>query len=500
MIRLDKLINPYNEIYNDFLSDESKLSGKADYTAFPKSTDDICKILDIAREKKLNVTVQGSLTGITAGAVPLDGGIIINLSKMNNIGEIEIRDNSAFLDVAPGVILSDIRNKLDKENYFFTPDPTEQSASIGGMISSNASGAISYGYGSVRNWIDELEIVTPMGYILKLKRGDNFLSGNHFSIKTEDGHTIEGDIPNIRQVNVKSAAGLYLRPNMDIIDMFIGMEGVLGIITNAVIKAIKYPVICGLGVFFNNEDAALDFVEKIKNTNIDVVAIEFFNNDALKLLEYMIKKKDAFSDISSINLNYVAAVYLEIHSKEAEMDEQIEKLMSIIEEFNITDEQTWCGFSKKEIDKLKYFRHSFPESVNMLICEKKKNSPAITKLGTDMSVPDEFLKNILNKYNTELKKTNLRSVIFGHIGNNHLHVNIIPENESEYILGKKLYFDLAQYVVSIGGSISAEHGIGKIKKDFLAVMYSEAEINGMKKIKLIFDPSNILNKGNLFNI
>ena len=147
-----------------------------------------------------------------------------------------------------------------------------------------------------------------------------------------------------------------------------------------------------------------------------------------------------------------------------------------------------------------FFRHAIPESVNMLIDQRKKTYPLITKLGTDMSVPDDELKTVMDMYTSMLKENNLQSAIWGHIGDNHLHVNILPNNEDEYLLGKKLYEQWAREVTKLGGAVSAEHGIGKIKAEMLRIMYGDHNISQMKKLKLQLDKQGLLGIDNLFNM
>jgi D-lactate dehydrogenase (cytochrome) len=138
--------------------------------------------------------------------------------------------------------------------------------------------------------------------------------------------------------------------------------------------------------------------------------------------------------------------------------------------------------------------------VNLLIGERKHTSPDLTKLGTDMSVPDDRLSEAIVMYNADLTDSELESVIFGHIANNHLHVNILPNDQSEYDRGKALYLGWAEQVVGWGGSVSGEHGIGKIKAPFLMLMYGGQGIDEMRALKRLFDPDMLLNCGDLFEV
>lgn len=493
----------FSHIYTDYISDESKTAGNCSFIVFPETEEDIKSSLAEAKEKNLSVTVQGGLTGITGGAVPY-GGAVINLSKFKNIYNFTEKDVYATLSCNPGVLLSDIREYLKNTDYFFPNDPTETSASIGGMVSCNSSGALSYSYGSIRNWILGLKIILPDGDTITLKRGENFAKDTEFSVTTDSGNTISGNLPRIHYVDIKSAAGYYIRPNMDIIDLFIGMEGTFGIISEITLKLIhKYRYTTGIVIFFPQEETALSFVHSVRGEgefpSLNANAIEFFDSNSLSLTNRMKKERDMFSELNEIKPEYKSAIYIEFQrNTEEETDESIENLYNILDSLNISDENTWCAFTDREIPLLKLFRHAIPESVNTLIGEIKRSEPSVTKLSTDMSVPDRYLDFVFDLYKTDLKSSGLDYVIFGHIGNNHLHVNIIPHSKEEYSKGKELYKKWAKIITEKGGSVSAEHGIGKIKKDFFSIMFSQAEIEEMKKLKNIFDKNNILSRGNLF--
>ncbi len=164
------------------------------------------------------------------------------------------------------------------------------------------------------------------------------------------------------------------------------------------------------------------------------------------------------------------------------------------------EDDTWCATTPRELEPLKAFRHAPPEAVNHLIGERKRRIPELTKLGTDMSVPDSELEAVMAMYREGLRQAGLQSVIFGHIGNNHVHVNILPETLEDYARGKALYLDWAEQVVARGGAISAEHGIGKLKIPFLRLMYGEEGIAQMRALKRVFDPDMLLNPGTLFDV
>ena len=229
------------------------------------------------------------------------------------------------------------------------------------------------------------------------------------------------------------------------------------------------------------------------------VAIEYFDADALALLRRVRNESSAFEKIPALRPHFHSAIYTEFHG---ESDEALEEVMlQVLEELVAlggNEDDTWCATTPRELEPLKAFRHATPEAVNFLIGQRKREIPELTKLGTDMAVPDNALLPVMAMYRAALAAAGLESVIFGHIGNNHLHVNILPRDMEEYARGKTLYLAWAEQVVTRGGSVSAEHGIGKLKLPFLRLMYGEERIAEMRALKALFDPQAMLNPGTLF--
>ena len=506
------LVKAWSRDYEDYLHDESRRIGSADSISFPTCEAEVSEIINsfsdamnIAPDQKLNITIQGARTGIVAGAVP-QGGHVLNMSHMKNISQID--NENGRLTVQPGVLLSEIQSAVSKEGFFFPPDPTETSASIGGMVACNASGAMSFAYGPTRNWIDSLRVVLSDGSTLFLKRSENYAQDRSFSLITENGRIIAGDLPYYILPNVKSAAGYYVSDNMDLIDLFIGMEGTLGVVSEIGLRLTLRPkAVAGLAVFLPSEEAALKLVRILRGEIVDgfeqmtarPVAIEFFNCDALDMLRRAKSNYPAFEAIPALKPHFHTAIYTEFHGEnEDELEEAVMQAMDAIVALGGNDDDTWYATSDREMQPLKAFRHAIPEAVNLLIDERKRNCPELTKLGTDMSVPDTHLETVLSMYKTGLSEEDLESVIFGHIGNNHVHVNILPKNMDDYERGKSLYLRWAGQILDLGGSVSAEHGIGKIKAPFLKMMYGDEGIAQMRALRQLFDPDMILNPGNLF--
>ncbi|MHC4887113.1 MAG: FAD-binding oxidoreductase [Planctomycetota bacterium] len=526
-----QLILPFEETHAEYLRDESRRAGVADSISFPRSEVEVAEILRACSAEGTAVTVQGGRTGIAAGAVP-EGGHVLNLSRMQGITGLGRSGNGETwcLRVEPGLPLSELRLALEHLRFpesawdeesrrnlevvrrvgaegpalWFAPDPTETSASIGGMAACNASGALTFRYGATRNHIESLRMVLADGEVVSLRRGETVASGRAFSLTTEGGRVIAGDLPAYSVPAVKSAAGYQVAEDLDLVDLFLGMEGTLGVITELGLRLQPRPEArIGMVVFLPTEDATLSLVRRLREGALEVtpVAMEFFNARTLDLLRAARAEGSAFGSLPDLPDRLHTALYLEFHGEDAHMLEgQVLALEPILEELGGSSDDTWYGENKRHIQVLKEFRHAPPESVNLQIDRNRATCPGLTKLGTDMSVRDEDLEWVMALYNGDLREAGLDYVIFGHIGNSHVHVNIIPRSMEEYDRGKALYLSWAKQIVARGGSVSAEHGIGKLKVPFLELMVGGEGISEMRRLKACFDPQGLLSQGNLFEV
>jgi len=518
----NSLIKSINEEFSEYLKDESRMIGTAESISFPKSEEEVVKIINEVYSKGIPITFQGARTGLSAGAVPQTGHIM-NLSRMNSINGMRRDEKGNFyLTCQAGTILSQLRKQIEGRKFdisnwtiaskkafeefcnapehFFSPDPTESSATIGGMVACNASGARSYLYGPTRKYVTAVKIVLYNGDTLSIRRGEVFANGRHLKLVTDQGHRINAVLPGYQMPKTKNASGYYIENDMDAIDLFIGSDGTLGIITEIEIKLLPLPkIMWGISCCFEKESAAIEFVIALREQIKDIAAIEFFDENSLNILRIQKDENPAFSKLLPIEKRINTIIYIELHCENEKLAvENLVKIARLINESGGNEEDTFVARNDTDRDNLYFFRHAVPESVNMLIDKRKKKDPVITKLGTDMSVPDEYLKHIINMYRSMLKDYGLESAIWGHIGNNHLHVNILPNNEEEYKKGKALYNEWAANITRLGGAVSAEHGVGKLKANYLTVMYGEKHINEMAALKAVFDPKGLLCAGNMF--
>jgi D-lactate dehydrogenase (cytochrome) len=509
--------------FPDGLRDESRRTGTADGIAFPTSRAELCALLREAARAGRRITIQGARTGIAAGAVP-DGGLVINLSRMDRILGVTFGpQGEARIRAQAGLTLQALRNFLDGAaedtthwdpasraalatlrtgRWMFTPDPTETSASLGGMAACNASGACSFAYGAIRRHIHRLSVALPDGDLLELERGVQTASGRQFRLTTGSGRVLAGALPAYELPAVKNAAGYYAAPDMDLLDLFIGSEGTLGVIAEIELTLIpRPPLTLGVVCFLPDEPRALDLVEWLRTPPPPPgaqrpVAIEYFDRGVLDLLR---TARSQGAHLPPMADHWHEAVYVEYAvADDAALDACSAALAHWIESRGGSPDDTWASCDDLGRQRMKEFRHAAPEYVNLRIAERKRQHAGLTKLGTDLAVPDAFLRPVMALYRRDLAAAGLEYVVFGHIGDNHVHVNILPRDMQEYAQGKALYEAWARQVVAWGGSVSAEHGIGKLKTNLLQVMYGAGGIDQMRALKKLFDPAGLLGTGTLF--
>ncbi|MDQ3750532.1 MAG: FAD-binding oxidoreductase [Acidobacteriota bacterium] len=485
----------------DYLTDASNLQGGfSDKLFIPESREEIAEILKEANREKIPVTVSGARTGTVGGAIPF-GGYVISLEKLNRINEI----NENFAVVESGVILNDLQKAVEAKNLFYPPDPTEWSCQIGGTVATNASGARSFKYGATRKFVQKLEIVLASGDLLNLKRGEAFARNGFVELKAKSGNLIKAKLPTYQQPNVrKNTSGYFSAENLDAIDLFIGSEGTLGVITKIELSLLKKPqgFLSGI-VFFKDEKDLLEFVEearrfsfetrenpiqnpksKIQNP-IDATVLEYFDKNSLDFI------REKFPETPE---NVQGAIFFEQETTVETEDALFEQWSNLLEKHKAELDDSWFTTSEQDLVKMREFRHALPVAVNERIVRYKQR-----KIGTDMAVPDERFAAFLKFYKQKLTASGLDFVIFGHIGDNHLHANILPKTDDEAKKAKHLYGRFVAQAIMFGGTISAEHGIGKLKSKYLNVQYGERYLSEMAELKKTFDPNGILGRGNMFD-
>jgi D-lactate dehydrogenase (cytochrome) len=300
----------------------------------------------------------------------------------------------------------------------------------------------------------------------------------------------------------KHAAGYFVEPGMDAVDLFIGSEGTLGVVVEAELKLLPKPesLLSGV-VFFDAEENLLAFVREVRDeslrtraaqttraesdgSSIDARALEYFDAESLHLLR---------AKYDSIPANAAGAIFFEQETTEATEEMLMTAWLALLERHGALLDASWFATQERDQDRLREFRHQLPVLVNEWLAQHSQR-----KVSTDMAVPDERFAVMLNFYRETLRASGLQFVIFGHIGDNHVHVNILPRDDAEATRSREIYLTFIRRAVSDGGTISAEHGVGKLKRAYLRELYGDAHLREMAALKRAFDPACILGRGNIF--
>jgi len=438
------------EAIADYAHDESSVEPHyPEVVIKAETTEEVSKILSLANRERIPVTPRGGGTGLCGGAVPVYGSVLLSLEKMNRI--LELDEENLMVTVESGVLIMDLHAYVEKRGFLYPPDPGQKMGTIGGNISTNAGGMRGVKYGVTRDFVQGLEVVLATGEVI------------HLGGKT-----------------VKNSTGYSL------IDLIIGSEGTLGVVTKAILRLVPLPKInvTLYAPYESLQDASRTVSEIIKN-KIVPPAVEFIDQSSILVAERHLRRPMPRNDTPAYLL-----VRIEGNDKEA-VNADYDAVADICLKNNALDvlvadtkasqEKVWEGRSCI-IDAAK--AEGF---IEVLDCVVPRNR-----------IPDliKGLNDIAEKYKVECQN-------FGHAGDGNVHTNVLKKNMSDEEWNKKvpeLIEEVYKLSISLGGTISGEHGIGLIRKRFLPMTLNKKQIELMMGIKRTFDPNNILNPGKIFDL
>ncbi len=418
--------------------------------AFPQTVEDIKKIVIFANKNKLPLTPSGGRTGLSAGASAFNKELVVSLERMNKI--LSFNEIDQTIEVEAGVTTQEVQKFAVKKELYYPIDlASKGSSQIGGNIATNAGGIHVIRYGSTKNWVKGLKIVTGAGKVLNLNKG-----------------------------LTKNATGYNLK------DLIVGSEGTLGFVVEATLQLTQRPLrssvmLIGINDISNSVSILSLFRQKVK-----INAFEFFSTSSVQYITR--KNKKGFP----INNKYPYYLIIDI---EASTDRDLEKIHKIYQDAIENDLIGQAIISQTDSQSISLWnlRENITEAISEFVTYKN-----------DVSVKTSHIPKFINDIEEILQReyTDFCTVLFGHIGDGNIHINILKPkdyNEREFLdICKKASTKLFKVVAKYRGSISAEHGVGLVKKPYLNYTRTAEEINIMKKIKRIFDPNNILNPGKVF--
>jgi len=434
----------------DYAHDESSAAPHCpEVVVRAENTEEVSQILSLANNEKIPVTPRGGGTGLCGGAIPIFGGILLSLEKMNRI--VELDEENLMVTVEPGVFVMDLHAYVEKHGFLYPPDPGQKMGTIGGNISTNAGGMRGVKYGVTRDFVQGLEVVLPTGHVVNL-----------------GGKT------------VKDSTGYSL------VDLIVGAEGTLGVVTKAILRLVPLPKMnVTLYVPYVNLQDASKTVSKVIKNKIVPPAIEFVDQPSVQVAERHLKRLMPRNDAPAYVL-----VRIEGNDRD-EIDADYEAVGKICLENNALD--VLVADTQREQEKIWEGRSC--------IIEAAKAEGFIEVL--DCVVPRNRIPELIKGLNEIAKKYGVECQNFGHAGDGNVHTNVLKKNMTDDEWNTKVpnlieeVYDLSVY---LGGTISGEHGIGLIRKRFLPIAKDAKQIELMKGIKKVFDPNKTMNPGKIFDL
>ncbi|OGQ47641.1 MAG: glycolate oxidase subunit GlcD [Deltaproteobacteria bacterium RIFCSPLOWO2_02_44_9] len=417
-----------------------------DAVVFPKSAEEISLILKLANREAFPVIPRGAGSGFSGGSLPVEGGVVVSLERMNKILKIDT-DNLVAI-VEPGVVTGDFQEEAENMGLFYPPDPSSlKFCTIGGNIAECAGGPRAVKYGVTKDYVLGLEVVLPTGEIIN--------------------------------TGVQTAKGVV---GYDLTKLIVGSEGTLGIVTKAVLKLLPLPEATKtmFAVFSDMRDAA-NTVSKIISSKIIPSTLEFMDKESIGCVAGYLPP-----DLSG---SIEAALLIEVDGDKDLIEKEALLIRGICMENSATDVR--IAGNRQEAKALWQARRAISPSMAKL----KPN-----KINEDIVVPRSKIPDAIMGTRDIARKYNIIIANFGHAGDGNIHVNVMIDksNSGEFERGKKAVEEIFRLVLSLGGTISGEHGIGTAKMPYIGMELSPAAIDMMRRIKQVLDPKGVLNPGKIF--
>ena len=472
--------------YGSCLADESRLTGSAEGIFFPKTSEEAAQAVCITAENHEKLTLQGARTGLSGGAVP-NGGMVLNLSELTQLGEVlREADGSATVWAQCGVTLETLAAAAESQGLIFPPNPTEPTATLGGLFATGAEGTNALFYGSVSRYVEELDWLTPTGERWRISRG---------AFLTENGKL---PLPNGKILNLSDFGHLPVPladENGDLIDFLSGTEGYFGTALAMKLRLVQpSQEIWGIVFFFAEEANALAFARELlpfaeKNGDAWLTTAEFYDRGALKLLNHhrenpMLAKLTAFPAEG-------AAVYLELEGTgEDAATELLMTLLNLFEANGGGEAESWAENGRSAIRPFRDMRHAVPSILGELPDIRPEGK---SRWEMDAAGKKEDFPKYLEEYRQVLREFSVPGAIYGHLLTNKLHVALLPENETQKSACPEIMTRLGAFAMENGGFVTDGYGVGKVKRPLLLQFLSPQDKALLRDLRRSFDPEERMN-------
>jgi glycolate oxidase len=426
--------------------DSTVLEHLPDVVVLPNSSDEVAATVKLANREKIPLVPRGAGTNLAGGTIPIEGGIVLTLTRMTRILEIDAINMVAVAQ--PGVVTGRLQTEVAKKGLYYPPDPASlKVTTLGGNVAMNAGGPHALKYGVTSDYVMGLEVVLPRGQVIR--------TGGK-AIKNVTGYNLT--------------------------QLFVGSEGTLGVVTEITLRLIPQPQSSGsvLAAFSNLDDAAI-LVNRILSAGVIPAVVEIMDNMTVQTVEDYLQM--------GLPRDAAALLLIQMDGVQQAVQQELKAVATLCRENRATLVEV--ADTKDEEDELWEARRSISPSLTRV----RPN-----KLGEDISVPREAIAETVRQIQDISRRHNLPIVIFGHISDGNLHPNILfdRQNQEEVERVEAASGDIFAAAVSVGGTLSGEHGIGLLKKKYLRLDLPPETIDVMRSIKRVLDPNNIMNPGKIF--
>lgn len=505
--------------YQSFLTDSSHFAGgHAAGILFARSVQDVIDAV-LSSRSVLTIGAQSSLTG---GATPM-GETILSAARMNRV--LDVTPDS--ITVEPGVTVEAMQQALATVGAWFPPAPTFTGATAGGIVATNAAGAATFKYGTTRDWVEALTLVFADGTVLELERGSHRAHDGRMVIQTRSGERVVPIPTYAMPKTAKRSAGYHAERDMDLIDLFIGSEGTLAVVTRVTFRALApMPTVAVAFVPCPSERLGIDLVTQLRAASlatrrkrdergIDVSAIEHMDRRSIRILE-----EDAVDRRHNLSIppatELALLIQLELPGATAEtVRQQVEDALTrdapdsaVVRFCRLLDEAGLLAATElalpgqtRRIEELFAAREAVPAGVNQRVGTAKREKDArIAKTAADMIVPFERFGEMMDLYRRGFESRQLDFAIWGHISDGNVHPNVIPHDFDDVLKGRDAILEFGREVARLGGCPLAEHGVGRspVKQALLRQLYGDDGIDQMRAVKQGLDPDWKLAPGVIF--
>jgi D-lactate dehydrogenase (cytochrome) len=540
VIRAQRLPDvPHPEIQDDpsvveaYLEDASGLpAGRAAGLVRVAGEPESAALIRALRERGRSLLPQAARTSVTGGAIP-QGEVVVSVERMSHVGPVVRHPGGARRSVGAGVRLAELQDGLAAEGLYFPPVPTYQQAMLGGTVATNAGGAATFKYGVTRQWVHGLRVLLSSGDLLVLERGEAVARrGESIRLQLSDGVEIEVEVPSYRLPDLrKISAGYHSADPLDLVDLFIGSEGTLGLITEVTLDLAPLPpsVVTGL-VWMDDDSGVLALAGAMRKAATrarqagdlrgpDVRSIEWMDRNSLQMLRDHGEARRLRIDLPD---SARAGLLFELELPEGADDEEAQEVLlaffdgagdpadgPLTRLFRILDdhdalerlELAFPDDARRRRD-LTDLREAVPLRVNEILSARRSADPAVAKVGGDLIVPFDRLGEMIEVYRRGFESRGLDYAIWGHLSDGNLHPNAVIHDAAELKAGHEALIEFAREAASRGGCPLSEHGVGRhpVKQEILLQFLGADAVAQMRRIKRTLDPDGLFAPGVIFPV